>query len=128
MKALLGRLHSPDVADLSGYRPADPEVFGLLVQVMIGPEGGEGKESFDIRVCSPRWLLERHNKEDVIIGRHHLIMLEYDYTRLRRTIEAFCRESEAPTWSELALKLGRLGKWEFEDYVEASPPAPPPGT
>jgi hypothetical protein len=23
---------------------------------------------------------------------------------------------EAPTWAELAAKVGRIGKWEFEDY------------
>ncbi|WP_433370475.1 Imm8 family immunity protein [Streptosporangium sp. CA-115845] len=23
---------------------------------------------------------------------------------------------EAPTWSELAEKIGRIGEWEFEDY------------
>ena len=117
MKASVRRLHSPDVVDLPGYRPADPEVFGFLLQVMIGPEGGGGEESFDVIVCSPRWLLERHRKEDVIIARHHLIMLEYNYQRLKRTIEDYCEECEAPTWSELALKLGRLGKWEFEDYA-----------
>ena len=120
MKASIRRLHSPDVTDLVGYRPTDSDGFGFLLQVMIGPEGGEGEESFDVTVCSPNWLLARHNKEDVVIGRHHLIMFEYDYLRLKRTIEEFCKSCEGATWKELALKLGRLGKWEFEDYVEPS--------
>ncbi len=85
---------------------------------MIGPEGGEGEESFDVTVCSPKWFLEKYGKEDVIVGRHHVVLLEYDYGRLMRTIETFCRNCEGATWHELALKLGRLGKWEFEDYVE----------
>ena len=119
MKAAIRRVHSPDVPDLAGYNPPDPEVFGFLLQVMIGPEGGEGEESFDVTVCSPKWLLREYGKEDVIVGRHHLILLEYDYGRLMRTIESFCRNCDGLTWDELALKLGRLGKWEFEDYVEA---------
>ncbi len=85
---------------------------------MIGPGGHRGEESFDVVVCSPKWLLDRYGKEDVILGRHHVFMLEYDYERLKRTIEDFCRDCEAPTWKELALELGRLGKWEFEDYSE----------
>jgi hypothetical protein len=117
VKAAIRRFHSPDVFDLVKYRPDDPEVFGFLLQVMIGPKGDQGEESFDVTVCSPKWLLQRHKKEDVVIGRHHLIMFEYNYPRLTRTIEDFCRHCEGDTWDELASKLSRLGKWEFEDYV-----------
>src|SRR5215813_8550469 len=120
VKPAIRSIHSPDVGALEAYSPVDPEVFGFLAQVMIGPDEGEGEESFDVRVCSPKWLLQRYDREDIIIGRHHLIMLEYDFGRMMRAIEAFCRECEAPTWRELALKLSRLGKWEFEDYVEAA--------
>jgi hypothetical protein len=31
---------------------------------------------------------------------------------LTRAVES----EEAPTWPELAIKIGRIGKWEFEDY------------
>ena len=85
---------------------------------MIGPAGAEGEESFDITVCSPKWLLQQHTEQDVILGRHHLIMLKYDFDRLLRAIEALCEEAEAPTWEEVATKLGRFAKWEFEDYRE----------
>lgn len=125
MKALVRRLHSPDVVDLPGYCPVDPEVFGFLLQVMIGPDGSRGEESFDITVCSPRWLLQRYTEEDVIIGHHHLIMLQYNYDRLARTIERFCADCEALTWNEVARKLARLGRWEFEDYAEAPLAASP---
>ena len=120
MKASIRRLHSPDVKDLAAYRPTDPQHFGFLLQVMAGPEGGEGEESFDVTVCSPSWLVARHSKEDVVIGRHHLVMFEYDYLRLTRTIDEFCRTCEGVTWRDVAGQLGRLGKWEFEDYVEST--------
>ena len=119
MKPSIRRIHSPDVSDLEGYRPDDPSVFGFLAQVMIGPANSEGEESFDITVCSPKWLLEQYARQDVIFGRHHLIMLEYDFARMMSVFERLCNESEAPTWGEVAAKLGRFAKWEFEDYRES---------
>jgi hypothetical protein len=109
---------------LAAFHPVDPRVFGFLLQVMIGPEGAEGEESFDIKVCSPLWLIERHNRDDVIVGRHHLILFEYDYERLKRTIQTYCGQWEAPTWSDLAVKLSRVGRWEFEDYAQNDPSRP----
>ena len=43
MKAVVRRLHSPDVEDLSLFRPAE-EAFSLLIQVMAGPADGPGEE------------------------------------------------------------------------------------
>lgn len=118
MNAELKRLHSPDIYDLENYQPEDPEKFGFLLQAMVGPEGKEGEESFDIEVCTPRWLEETHGISDVIIGRHHLIVREYNYPRIVATIKDFLRCCSGERWNEVAEKVSRLGKWEFEDYTE----------
>lgn len=123
MKAAIRRFHSPDIQDLAAYQPVDQEDFAFLLQVMIGPEGGDGEESFDIAVCSPKWLLNAHGEHGVVIGRHHLIMMRYDFSRMKEAVHGFCQHLSADTWEELATKLGRLGKWEFEDYV--GNPEPP---
>jgi hypothetical protein len=47
-----------------------------------------------------------------------LIVFEYDYDRLLRTIEQVCESTEGDTWQEVADRLSRLGAWEFEDYRE----------
>lgn len=114
----LRRLHSPDVLDLASFRPADPKNIGFLLQIMVGPRDGEGEESFDAVVCTPQWLSENHSSDEVISGHHHIIVFEFDLERLRRFIEGFLSECEAPSWQEVALKVGRLGRWEFEDYEE----------
>ena len=118
MNAELKRVHSPDIDDLENYRPKDPRKFAFLLQAMIGPEGKEGEESFDIEVCTPKWLEETYGLEDVVIGRHHLIIREYNYERIIHAIKDYLQLCSGENWSEVAEKVGRLGKWEFEDYIE----------
>lgn len=118
MNAELKRLHSPDIYDLESYQPENPERFGFLLQVMVGPEGKDGEESFDIEVCTPKWLEETYGVDDVLVGRHHLIVREYNYQRIVHAIKEFLRGCSGASWNEVAEKVSRLGKWEFEDYVE----------
>lgn len=118
MNAVLKRLHSPDIYDLENYRPENAESFAFLLQAMVGPEGKEGEESFDIEVCTPKWLEETYKLDDVIVGRHHLIVREYSYERIVNTIRDFLQLCSGENWSEVAEKVARLGKWEFEDYTE----------
>ena len=116
MQAELKRLHSPDVLDLPSFMPQSRDNFGFLLQAMIGPKGLDGEESFGIQVCTPKWLLEQHDRADVVSGRHFLIIFEYNYERLVRFISDFCDECIGKTWQEIAGQLSRLGQWEFEDY------------
>jgi hypothetical protein len=120
MRAELKRLHSPDVENLESYVPKPSDDFGFLLQVMVGPKNEPGEESFAVLVCTPDRLKRRHKSSDVVVGRHYLVVFEYDYGRLRRFFQEYCEQCFGVTWSELANKLGRIGKWEFEDY-EAAP-------
>lgn len=118
MDAELKRLHSPDIYDLEHYQPKNPENFGFILQAMVGPEGMEGEESFDIEICTPRWLEDTYSIKEIIIGRHHLIVREYNYHRIIATIKNFLQDCSGENWSEVAKKVSRLGRWEFEDYTE----------
>lgn len=118
MQAELKRLHSPDIGDLKAYSPEEPDNFGFLLQAMIGPEGQDGEESFDIVVCTPEWLKRNHPATKVVLGRHHLIVFRYDYRSLASYIAAFAGRCTGESWQEVACQLGRLGRWEFDDYRE----------
>ncbi|WP_419650361.1 Imm8 family immunity protein, partial [Thiolapillus sp.] len=48
--------------------------FQTPLSVITRPEGKEGEESFDIEVCTPRWLEETYGIDEVVICRHHLIV------------------------------------------------------
>ena len=99
-------------------RPDNPDNFAFLLQAMVGPEGQAGEESFDIEVCTPRWLEETYGRSEIIIGRHHLIVREYNYQRIVAAINEFLQGCSGNNWNEVALKVSRLGRWEFEDYIE----------
>ncbi|MCQ3930239.1 MAG: hypothetical protein DPW16_07245 [Chloroflexi bacterium] len=116
MKAVIKSYHSPDIEDLEAFYPELPDDFEFLLQLLVGPNTESWGESFDVTVCTPKALLRRYNKDDVIIGRHHLIVFEYDFKRIMGKIEKFLMRCDADTWHEVALKVGELGHWEFEDY------------
>jgi len=110
----LKRLHSPDVDYLEQFSPNGP--FGILVQAMVGPAGGEGEESFDIVVCTPEWFAQKMTSA-VVPGRHFLFVRSYNYDALVSYLREYCNSLRGSSWRSIAEKVGRIGKWEFEDYV-----------
>ena len=117
MRAQLKGLHSPDVHDLEKFAPELADDFGFLLQLMVGPEGEPGVESFDVMICTPEWLKRNFKASDFVIGCHRLIVFEYNYARLRAFFARCCEKCVADTWLEITSQLSRLGRWEFEDYT-----------
>ena len=110
MHATLRRLHSPDVSDLRSYHPRVENDFNVLVQAMIGPADSVGEESFDFTVQwdenaeRPKWLGSR------------LFLKQFDYPTVLREVERLCTQAEGSDWQQVAAKLGRQLRWEFEGY------------
>jgi hypothetical protein len=82
VSAEIRRLHSPDVADLTTYVPDDPHDFGFLLEIMVGPVGRDGEESFDVMVCTARWISKHLGPDGILMGRDHFLVDAYDYRRL----------------------------------------------
>jgi hypothetical protein len=112
----LKRLFSPDADPLAEYRPNGP--FGILIMAIVHPVDGQGEESFAFTVCTPDWFASHKvaSQSTVVLGRHYLFVNEFSYPRLEQFVRQYCAASIGVTWEEVAIKLGRLGKWEFEDY------------
>ena len=83
---------------------------------MVGPADGPGEESFDFMLCTPDWFASEM-KGNIAVGRHHVFIKRFNYSELRRFVEDYCATCSGTSWAEVGEKLGRLGKWEFEDYV-----------
>jgi len=101
MKAVLKGLYSMDVADLEAFVPDDPERFAIHIAAFFGVEGTQGKEMFDLGVCTPLWLEDMTQQEGgIMIGNHLLIVLRWDFQRIKRFLERYAAECKGETWRE----------------------------
>lgn len=117
IKPELKRLHSPDHVDLHNLTIDERTPFSILVQALFSPEGEDGEESFDVVVCNSLWVTNEA-KRGAFSGRHHLIVDHFDVKEIRAFWQQIAAESTGATWAEVGAKLGRYGKWEFEDYAD----------
>lgn len=113
----LKRLHSPDIYDLANFDVGVNEPFGILIQSMFGPKGVDSEESFDFIACNTSWIEQRIGL-GLFNGRHHLIMIQFNLEEIKDYLTAAANQISCSTWDEVAEKLSRIGKWEFEDYVQ----------
>lgn len=112
----LRSLHSPDLLDMQSDKPSDAEHFCLLVQAFIGPAEETGEDSFNFLVCTLSGVADNLHQDGFLFGRHYLIVEYYDYNLIYEVINSLCRRVSGSSWQEVAEKLGRYGRWEFEDY------------
>jgi hypothetical protein len=106
---------SPDIDDLEGHEPTDPDNFSFLLRLMIGAQGEEGEEAFDVTVSTPGWLEARFGPSEVVTGENRLLVFRYHWP----SIEAFLRKRvsacSGSEWREVACKIARFARWEFAD-------------
>jgi hypothetical protein len=55
----------------------------------------------------------------VLFGYHHLIVFDFNLQRIENKIARYCEHCTGENWQEIARKLNRIGRWEFEDYIPA---------
>ncbi|AYM81031.1 hypothetical protein G6L67_07635 [Agrobacterium tumefaciens] len=119
MRAQLKSMMTSDI-DPETYWPDREDDFGFYVQATIGPEGENVGDVFGFQVCTPKWISKRLEVEGMIFARHMLIVAEYDYRAVFKRISDLCQKTTGSDWQDIAIKLGRYGYWEFEDYQPAS--------
>lgn len=83
---------------------------------MVGPIGENSAESFDILVCTPDWIRDCYLEQEFAWGRHLLIVKEFDIQRIKAFISAYVNRQSGKSWAEVAVKVSRIGSWEYEDY------------
>ena len=121
MRATLHEIYSTDV-DLETYAPDDPQDAGLWVTMVVGPQAADddeaGEETFQVLVCTPRWLSRTVADRGPQVGRHHLVVEPFDLARAEEFLRGQVESLDEADWPALAERVGRIGRWEFEDYRE----------
>ena len=108
---------SPDIIDFGNYWPEDDESFSFLITVLVGPRGTAIEESFGVVVCTPKWLMNKYDENEILLGKNKLIVFKYDMDRILLRIRKMFDNCSGKDWKEIAIKLSRIGRWEFEDYI-----------
>jgi hypothetical protein len=117
----LKRIHSPDVFDLDKPTIDENGPFCVLVQAMFGPAGSDGEEAFGILVCNSEWISQKLTEGAYSTQNHHVVA-KFDSNEIRSFLQNTAKECAGSTWLEVAEKLGKIGRWEFDDYVEYRAP------
>lgn len=107
---------SPDIFDFETYYPEDDECFYFLLSVIVGIKGTEVEETFNVEICTPKWLMTNYTEDDIILGKNKIIVFKYNRDKIFRRVRALFDGRDGNTWEEIAIKLSRIGQWEFEDY------------
>ncbi|QTI67936.1 Imm8 family immunity protein [Gordonia polyisoprenivorans] len=115
MKAEIKSWYSTNV-DVTTYQSQDPDSDAVWVRILCGPPGEPGEESFDILVCTPDSLKPELETGGPLIGRHILLQSRLDLAAAYKFVDEYVCGVEGEDWTEVAEKIARVGKWEFEDY------------
>ncbi|MFI7705720.1 Imm8 family immunity protein [Nonomuraea sp. NPDC049480] len=75
------------------------------------------RSDFKSPSAPPSALTEQLRHRPFLIGRHWLFVAELHPDKVTEWLSDRIAVLEAPTWGELAEKIGRIGEWEFEDYT-----------
>ncbi|MEU4540279.1 Imm8 family immunity protein [Streptosporangium sp. NPDC023825] len=113
MRARVGTFRWPDLE--FGRSIEDPAHACELLEMYVGPQGEPSEERFQLTVCTPSALAEQLRRHPFLIGRHRLFVPELRPAEVTAWLSDRIAVLEAPTWSELAEKIGQIGEWEFED-------------
>ncbi|MDN6555872.1 MAG: immunity 8 family protein [Acidipropionibacterium acidipropionici] len=117
MRAEVKGFYSSDI-DVHCYESSDPEIDGQWIRFLVGPQGHEGEESFDILICTPRWLEKQIEETGPRLGMNHFIVNRFD---LRYAIPVLTNKITSvygDNWDDIAGRLSKIGYWEFEGYTD----------
>ncbi|PZG16626.1 Imm8 family immunity protein [Nonomuraea aridisoli] len=78
--------------------------------------GRAGRGTVPAHRLNPSALADQLRRHPFSIGRHWLFVPELRPAEVAKWLSDQIAVLEAPTWTELAEKIGRVGEWEFEDY------------
>jgi hypothetical protein len=117
VRAELKSFFSPDI-NLDAQSGDTIQEDNILLTLLVGPAGGPGEETFDVTICTVNGLAELlSSTNSPVVGRHFLLVKTIQMDEIVPYLRRVISEAEAPTWSEVAQIIGRIGRWEYEDYV-----------
>src|SRR6266487_3639063 len=101
-------IDATDESRLENYKPDSPDDFSYLLTIDICALDGGGVATFDVQVCTPKWLARRVEEEPIINGLHVIVVQKHDAQSLRSFIENYVNSLSGGTWSDIVDKMEYL--------------------
>ncbi len=122
MRLIIVSISSPDV-HLDAWTPQAREDAFVLVELELSCTGGQGAaDLFQIVVATPEGLRKHQETHadalgEVLSERAMLVVSDYSWPRVRRTLKDIVKRCEGADWTESVARLQRYFEWEYENYV-----------
>ena len=116
MRAVIKGHYISDNEDLSTYEPTQPQVFGFILTFAIGPENSAGQDFFEILVASAAYLAKHYSEQMPTFMRHIMLASDYNVQAAVAHVSKYISTLEEDSWEKLVAKIGRMARWEYEDY------------
>lgn len=89
----------------------------LAMTIGIGERGKEGRDNFQIVVCTPAWIAEKAKESNGLWPRGMLVVPTIEPEHVRAAVQALVSQfRQSKSWVQFAERLNRYLLWEFEDY------------
>ncbi len=100
-----------------GVAPNDPSDVRFPLELEIGVRGDERRDIFQVYIATPAGLLRTPPVDQKVIrNRATIVLSEFSWPLLRRTLEKILNDCRDETWDRSLLKLQRYFEWEYEDF------------
>ena len=119
MNAELRAFWSDEVEDLDHFSPPQPDCFKLRLVASIGIHGQPGQDTYELLLCTPKFLENELTINQVLPAIHRLIVKEYNIDQVEGWLRTYCLSIAGDSVNEIQDRLRLLGHWEFEDYRES---------
>ena len=102
-----------------GLRPDRRSDEPVNLTMIIGPLDGPGDEVFQVTICTLEAISSLVARDGMLLGRYLLIVDGMNTARVEAFFEDRLRRLDGDTWPQLAEKIARIARWEFEDNTLA---------
>jgi hypothetical protein len=118
MKAVIKSVHLIDHESWNVDLP-DDGVFRFWSEAMLGTCTSNGEEIFSFSICSPKWV-ENNAQDKPFFAQYTLITDTISEERVREAIASLLDSIDGSDWTDLANKISKYLRWEFDDYQETT--------
>jgi hypothetical protein len=98
---------------LENHHPDPERPFWFEVNLTVGEKGHRGADLFVVTVCNVL-AIGVDLKRGPVLGFGRFIVERFDFLEFQRAMREYCAQCVGESWKEVALKVSRIGTWEFD--------------